>query len=91
MKKPIVFSNISVDRDGFGCSLQPEAAVLPCHTAAAAKKNITFPSAYGGENTSVFVRGRSRLVGLGAVDNLFQAAKMSSQIGIWRLDSHILG
>lgn len=78
MQKPIVLSDIDVDLASFGCSLQPEAAVSPCH-ASAAKKTSLYPLLIEGKIPHFYV-GRSRLVDLGSVGNLFQAAKMSSHI-----------
>jgi len=55
VQKAIVLSDINVDLAGFGCSLQPEAAVSSCHTAAA-KKTSLYPLLIEGEIPRFSVR-----------------------------------
>lgn len=84
MQKPAVLSDITVDLAGLSCSLQPE-----CHPAThQEQRKHPPPSVHRGENNLSSVQGRIRLVDLGTVGNLFEAAEMSSHQCTWRLKSN---
>lgn len=78
MQKPTVLSDITVEQlAGLGCSLQPEAALSPCHTSGA-KETSLHPLFIEGEMPSFLCRERIRLMDLGSVGSLFETAEMSS-------------